>query len=361
MSRTTTLTYKDQPMDVRQVGKDLNVRYIVEGSIQRSDDNVRVTAQLIDTSTRRPLWADSYDRQVDSIFSIRDEITRSIAGTLGGLAGKLAKAEVARLSGKDPNSFTAYDYLMRGWYEWHKFNREANAAARDLFEQARKIDPNYARAYAGLAWAYANDYDYEWTDDYDKSFKLALENASTAVRLDPTDYQAHWALGWAYLYNRQHDKALAHYSRARALNPNDAELLAEMANFLIFMGDPKQAIEHAKEAIRLNPFHENWYDEYLGWAYAEAGMPKEAIEVFQKVIDLENPTDDQLWYFPTIAAAYADPVVGRMDEALKIVKTLLSRKPEYSTSKFVSRLLPYKTKELVDRYVNAARSVGLPE
>ena len=141
---------------------------------------------------------------------------RSIAGTLGGLGGKLAQAEIARVSGKNPNSFTAYDYLMRGWYEWHKFTREANAAARDLFEQARKIDPNYARAYAGLAWAYAMDYDYEWTDDYDKTLKLALENASTAVRLDPNDYQAHWALGWAYLYNRQYEKAMAQlFARSR--------------------------------------------------------------------------------------------------------------------------------------------------
>ena len=259
MSRNATLTYKDKPTDSRQVGKDLNVRYVVEGSIQRSDQNVRVTAQLIDASTGRHLWADRYDREINNIFAIRDDITRSIAGTLGGLGGKLAQAEVARLSGKNPNSFTAYDYLMKGWYEWHKFTREANAAARDLFELARKIDPNYARAYAGLAWAYADDYDYEWTDDYDKTLKLALENASTAVRLDPNDYQAHWALGWAYLYNRQHEKAIAHYLRARDLNPNDAELLAEMANFLIFIGQPKQAIDQVKEAIRLNPFHENWY------------------------------------------------------------------------------------------------------
>ena len=361
MSRNATLTYKDKPTDSRQVGKDLNVRYVVEGSIQRSDQNVRVTAQLIDASTGRPLWADRYDREINSIFAIRDDITRSIAGTIGGLGGKLAQAEVARLSGKDPNSFTAYDYLMRGWYEWHKFTREANAAARDLFELARKIDPNYARAYAGLAWAYADDYDYEWTDDYDKTLKLALENASTAVRLDPNDYQAHWALGWAYLYNRQHERAMAHYLRARALNPNDAELLAEMANFLIFIGQPKQAIDQAKEAIRLNPFHENWYVEYLGWAYEEAGMPKEAIEVFEQAIDLQNPSEDQLWYFPTIAAAYAHPTVGRMDDAHKIVKTLLSRKPEFSTSEFVSRLLPYKTKELLDRYVNAVRRAGLPD
>ena len=332
MSRNATLTYKDKPTDIRQVGKDLNVHYVVEGSVQRSDQNVRVTAQLIDASTGRPLWADRYDREIKSIFAIRDDITRSIAGTLGGLAGKLAQAEVARLSGKNPNSFTAYDYLMRGWYEWHKFTREGNAAARDLFEQARKIDPNYARAYAGLAWAYADDYDYEWTDDYDKTLKLTLENASTAVRLDPNDYQAQWALGWAYLYNRQHEQAMAHYLRARELNPNDAELLAEMGNFLIFIGQPKQAIDQVKEAIRLNPFHENWYVEYLGWAYEEAGMPKEAIEIFEQAIDLRNPDEDQLWYFPTIAAAYAHPTVGRMDDARKIVKTLLSRKPEYSIS-----------------------------
>lgn len=361
MARTASFAYKDKSTDVRQVRKDLGVHYIVDGSLQRSDHDVRVTAQLIDSSTGRQLWADSYDRRIESIFTIRDDITRSIAGTLGGLSGKLAKAEVARLSGKDPNSFTAYDYLMRGWYEWHKFTPESNAASRELFEQARKIDPNYARAYVGLCWAYANDFDYEWTSDYAKTLKLTLDMASEAVRLDPNDYQAHWALAWAYLYHRQHNKAVAEYARARELNPNDAELIAEMANFLIFMGEPKQAIEHAKEGMRLNPFHENWYDEYLGWAYAEAGMPKRAIEVFQKAIDFQNPADDQLWYFPTIAAAYADPAVGRPDDARKIVKTLLSRKPKYSTFESVSRAFPYKTKELTDRYVNAARSVGLPD
>ena len=250
-------------------------------------------------ATGRQLWADRYDRQVNNIFAIRDDITRSIAGTLGGMDGKLAQAEVARVSAKNPNSFTAYDYLMRGWYELHKFTREGNAAARDLFEQARKIDPNYARAYAGLAWTYEVDYDYEWTEDYEKTLKLTLENASTAVRLDPNDYQAQWALGWAYLYNRQYEQAMAHYLRARELNPNDAELLAEMGNFLIYIGQPKQAIDQVKEAIRLNPFHENWYVEYLGWAYEEAGMPKEAIEIFEQAIDLQNPDEEQLWYLPT--------------------------------------------------------------
>ena len=360
MSRNSTLTYKDKPTDTRQVGKDLNVRYLIEGSVQRADQDVRVTAQLIDASTGSQLWADGYDREISSIFAIRDDITRSIVGTLGGLGGKLAQAEVARLSAKNPNSFTAYDYLMRGWYEWHKFTRESNAAARDLFELARKIDPNYARAYAGLAWAYADDYDYEWTEDFEKTLKLTLEMAQTAVRLDPNDYQAQWALGWAFLYKRQYEQAMAHYLRARELNPNDAELLAEMANFLIWIGQPKQAIDQVKEAIRLNPFHENWYEQYLGWAYEEAGMPQKAIEIFEQAIDLQNPDDDGLWYFPFIAAAYADPTVERMDDAREIVKTLLSRKPEFSISEALSHAYPYKTKELVDRFVNAARRAGVP-
>ena len=199
MARTASFAYKDQPTDTRQVRKDLHVHYIVDGSLQRSNHDLRVTAQLIDAATGRELWAESYDRQIESIFAIRDDITRSIAGTLGGLSGKLAKAEVARLSGKDPNSFTAYDYLMRGWYEWHKFTPESNAASRDHFEQARKIDPEYARAYVGLCWVYANDFDYEWTSDYPKTLKLTLDMASMAVRLDPNDYQAHWALSLIHI------------------------------------------------------------------------------------------------------------------------------------------------------------------
>jgi adenylate cyclase len=357
MARNSTSAYKDKPTDVRQVGKDLNIRYVVEGSIQRSDQNVRVTAQLIDASTGRHLWADRYDRQVDNIFAIRDDITRAVAGTLGGLQGKVAQAEATRLSGKDPNSFTAYDYLMRGWQEWRKFTAEGNAAARDLFEQARKVDPTYARAYAGLAWTYANDYDYEWTDDFDKAIKLASENAGTAVKLDPNDYQAHWVRGWTYLYNWEHEKAMASYLRARELNPNDAELLAEMGNLLIYIGQPKQAADQLEEAVRLNPFHEKWYDEYLGWAYEEADMPLKAIEKLEEVIDLKNASEEELWILPTLASAYANPAVGRMDDAHKVRDKILELKPEFSSAEVASRN-PYK-KELIDSYVGRLRRAGL--
>ena len=358
MSRGATLTYKDKPTDVRKVGRDLNVRYVLEGSVQRADQHMRVTAQLIDATTGRQMWSDRYDREVDNIFAIRDDITRSIAGTLGSIAGVVSQAEAARVSMKNPNSFTVYDYVMKGWDAYNKFTREDNAAARDFFQQAIRIDPNYARAYAGLAWTYELDYDFEWTDDDERSLKLALENASTAVRLDPNDIQAQWGLGWAYLYNRKHELAMAHYLRARELNPNDAEVLAEMGNLLIYLGQPKQAVDQVKEAIRLNPNHYDWYVYYVGWAYEEAGMPEEAIEIFEKSIELQNPDEEQLWYLPTVAAAYA--AVGRMDDAHKVVKTVLSREPDFSISKKVSRY-PYKTKELADRYANALRRAGLPE
>jgi adenylate cyclase len=359
MARNSTLAYKDKPTDIRQVGKDLNVRYVVEGTIQRSDQNVRVTAQLIDARTGSQLWADRYDREATGIFAIRDDIMRSVAGVLGGLGGKVGKAEAARLSAKNPNSFTAYDYVMKGWYELYKYERAPNMAARGLFEEAKKIDPSYSRAYTGLGWTYAQDIYSQWTDDFDKTLKLALENAITAVRLDPNDYSAHWILGWAYLYSGEHEKALASYLRARNLNPNDAELLAEMGGLLIFVGQPKQAIDQVKEAIRLNPNHEPWYTCFLGWAYENAGMPREAIETLKPVI-VEPPIKDQLWYLPTLAAAYAHPTVGRMDDAHKIVKGILSLQPEFSIAEVASRN-PYKTKELLDRYVNALRRAGLPE
>jgi TolB-like protein/class 3 adenylate cyclase/Tfp pilus assembly protein PilF len=359
MARNSTFAYKNKPTDVRDVGKTLNVRYVVEGSIQRDDRNVRVTAQLVDANTGRHLWAERYDRELKNIFAIRDDITRAVAGTLGGLQGKVAQAEAIRLSGKDPNSFTAYSYVMKGWEEWRKFTKENNAAARQLFEIASSVDPNYARAYAGLAWTYANDYDYEWTDDFDRAIKRATELARKAVSLDPSDYQAHWVLGWSYLYNWEHEKALASYSRARDLNPNDAELLAEMANLLIYIGQPKQAITQVKEAIRLNPFHEKWYDEYLGWAYEEAGMPREAIEVLEQVISKE-PDPEEIWILPTLAAAYASPGIARMDDAQAMVKTILTLKPEFSCAEVASRN-PYKTQKLTDRYVNALRRAGLPQ
>jgi Tfp pilus assembly protein PilF len=236
-------------------------------------------------------------------------------------------------------------------------DHEANLAARDYLEQSKKKDPNYARVYAALAWTYELDYDLEWTDDYKNAVKQAFDNATEAVRLDGDDYQGHWVRGWSYLYKREYEKATKSYEHALALNPNDAEFLAEMGNFLVYVGQPQQAVGRLKEAIRLNPKHPDWYDQYLGWAYEHAGMPNEAIETLERVVD-RPATQEQLWVSPTLAAAYA--AVGRMDDAHKIVKEIEQLDPKFSTAEFASRA-PYQTQELRDRYVNALLRAGLPE
>jgi adenylate cyclase len=359
IAHNATLAYEDQEVDVRKVGQELNVNYVVEGSIQRANQDVRITAQLIDTRSGRQLWAERYDRQVSSIFGIRDDISQSVAGTLMTTTGKLTQAEIARITAKDPRNFTAYDYLMRGWHEWRKFTPEANRAARDLFEKARAADPEYARAYAGLAWTYAMDYDLGWTEDYDGAIKNVLDLATQAVRLDSNDYRSHWVLGWAYLYNWEHGRAIASYARARELNPNDAELLAEMGNLLVYIGKPQQAIDQIKDAIRLNPLHDDWYVEYLGWAYEEAGMPAEAAATLEQVID-EPANEEQAWVLPFLAAAYADPKVGKPDEAAKVVAKILELEPEFTIADLVSRS-PYQTQAQIDRVTEALRRAGLPE
>lgn len=248
---------------------------------------------------------------------------------------------------------------MRGWSEWSQFTREGNLAAREYFEKAKDLDPNYAQSYTGLAWTYSSDYDFNWTEDYDTTLQLTLEMAEKAVSLDNNDYRSHWALGWAYLYSRQFEKALASYGRARELNPNDAELLAEMANMLIYVGQPEQAIEQVKEAMRLNPFHEDWYPEYLARAYEDAAMPLQAVQTLEPVLG-PNPTENDLWILPTLAAAYADPTVNRVEDAREVVKLILALDPEFSISSSQARE-PYRTKEHADRLANAMRRAGLPD
>ncbi len=339
-----------------EVGKNLNVRYILNGRITRRPNDVSVSAQLIDASTGNVLWAATFDRQLSDFFAIRDEITRSIAAKLGGLRGELARVELTRVAGKNPNSFTAYDHVAEGWSKWYNFAREDNEAARGLFELATKIDPNFARAYAGLAWTYSADHDFGWTDDYKQAVKSATESAEKAVELDAEDYQAHWALGWAQLHNRQYEKAVASYKRARELNPHDPEVLAEMANLTICLGEPEKAVEQLKEAIRLTPYHDDWYLEYLGWAYEEAGKPEEAIETLEGVVDLEEPREEQRWLLPTLAAAYAK--VGRKDDASKVVEIINSFNLPHPILYVLART-PYKSEDRVNRYIKVVEDAGL--
>ncbi|MFZ2099513.1 MAG: adenylate/guanylate cyclase domain-containing protein [Oricola sp.] len=363
IARNSSFTYGSRPVDIVQVGRELGIRYVVEGSVQRSSQMIRVTAQVIDATNGRHLWAERYDRPIEDLFAIQDSVTAAIAGTMIGTTGVIAGAETSRLASKNPTSFNAYDYLMRGWEAWYRFTAEDNEKARAFFQQSLAVDPDYARAYAGLAWTHAMDYEYDWTEDYEGAVDQVLQLAQRAIQLDSRDYRNHWILGWAHLYHWNHDLALASYNRARELNPNDAELMAEMASLLIYIGQPEQAISQLKEAMRRNPLHDPWYREYLGWAYEEAGRPEDCIETMTQVIDPE-PTGEQLWLLRTLAACYASPEVDRMDDAKRVAAQILELDPDFSMAAhkaYVEEVFPYRSQELIDRWIAAFSRVGLPE
>ena len=232
---------------------------------------------------------------------------------------------------------------------------EDNRIARALFQKAAEVDPTYARAYAGLAWTYANDYDWEWTDDYEQARANAYTYAQKALAIDPYDYKSYWALGWAQLYNWEHDAATASYERALQLNPNDAELLAEMSNLLIYLGQTDRAIEQLLLAMHLNPFHPQWYKEYLGWAYEEAGRPEDAIRVLEPLLEPEE------WVRRTLAAAYA--AAGREEDAHRQIRAIVEKNPAFSLAAHEALLrenYPYKTEAQIKRWIEAFKLAGPP-
>ena len=371
MARNSTLKYKGEPTDIKQMGKELNVLYVVAGNVDRSGPNTRVTAELTDASNGDQIWTHDYQQKADQpIPAFRDDVVRSIAGTLGGLEGVLAEAEFERVSKKSRDCLTAYDCIVMGWHEWSiatdQESSTNNTDARRLFERASEFEPQNARAYVGIAWTFANDHDFEWSADPAKAVSDALTAADRAVGLNHNDYQAHWALGWAYLYHPdaagrpEYEKATAHYERALELNRNDLELLAEMANLLVYTGEPTQAVKQLEEASRLaDPSRiKSWWPEYLGWAYEEAGKPEEAIEKLEEVVGL-HPPKEKLWLLPSLAAAYHQ--AGRTGDATRTKDQIMDLSDHTFSTKAFVKDLPYKSDEQRGKYEKALLDAGLPE
>ena len=264
VARNSTFSYKGRQVPVKQVAEELGVRYVLEGSVQKAGSTVRVTAQLIDATTGRHLWAENYDRKLADVFAVRDEVTRTIIATMMGDTGELTRAEIERASRKDTESLAAYELVLRGLDIWLRFTPEANAEAASLFEKAIALDPAYARAYAVLAWVRLNEFRWNWSDSPERSIELALDLARKSVELDAADDWSQWALGVVYLYMRQHDEAMVAYERAIELNPNYADLLAHSGFLMVYVGRPEEAIARVTTAMRLNPYYPPWYLSTLG-------------------------------------------------------------------------------------------------
>ena len=348
IASNSSFAYKGKPVKVQQISEELGVRYVLEGSVQKAGDRLRINAQLIDATTGSHLWAERYDRNAQHLFDIQDEIVETIVATL---AFKVDAAERERVMSKRPENLDAYDYWLRGRNTWFGFTKEANAKAGSLFKKAIELDPSWARPYGYMAWVHVNDSTFGWSKDPKRSMELALEWAQKCYALDPDDYKTHWTLGFVYLYLRDFDLAIAGYERALALNSNDADFLAQMADSLTYMGRPEQAVAQLKKAMRMNPRHPSWYWNVLGRAYYEVGQYKEALAT------LKRDNNPNFFAHRTRAAVYVQ--LGRLEEARAEVSKILEINPDYTLKS--AKLLPYKDENRRECLINDLRKAGVPE
>ena len=353
ISRQSSFSYKGKAVKVSQVSEELGVQYVLEGSLRQAGDKVRVTAQLIDAITGRHLWAENYDRRLEDVLAVQDEITRTIAATL---EENIDLAERERAKGKLPQNLKAYEYVKLAKTHRLKFTKEDNEQARQMGEKAIALDPSYAEAYVGLTWVNINGFRWGWSDTHsrDESLQLALETAKKAVELDPFNSRAHWVLANVLMQSGKLEQALVKYDQALKLNPNSARLLADMAEPLVYAGRAEEAVAQMKTAIRLNPRHPGWYWWNLGWAQYYAGQYEEALASLRRYTNPPNGIRRTL--APVLVR------LGRIDEARSVIREYLKKDPDYSLEILAStHTRRHKNKAYLEQLTEDLRTAGIPE
>jgi len=355
IARKSTFTYKGKQVKVQQVAEELGVRYVLEGSVQRSGDRVRITAQLIDALKGHHLWAEQYDRRFGDIFVLQDDITEQV--TLA-LQVKLTEGEQARIKRGHTENPEAYEYWLRGRERSLSFTKEDNAQRRKLYEKAAELDPNNSFLWKDIGWTYYRDARFGWTDTPAQSLALAEELAQKTLAVDDYSAQAYALLSSVYMVKRQHDKAVAYGEKALALAPNLADMKAAVAVPFMYSGRPEEAIEMVKNAMRLNPYYPAWYLAVLGHAYRLTGQYEEAITSLESWRARANPRSA----LPHLFLAFTYEEAGRGEEAQAAVAEVLKRKPKASIKGYAkSKLFPYKDPADIERVLDSLRKAGMPE
>lgn len=286
IARNTAFTYKGKAVNVQDVGRELGVRYVLEGSVQRAGEQVRIVVQLIDTTTDAHLWSERFDRPLKDIFAVQDEVVQKIVTTLKLQLTLIEQGYIVR---KYTDNLDAYDYVLRGIASFWRLTKEGNIQARQMVEKAVELDPQYAAAYAGLGWTYFYEWFFRWSPD-PQNLERAFELAQRAITLDDSLPLAHSLLSFVYQQKEQPEQALAEGKRAIALNPNSADGYVGLAAVLNNMGRPEEALPLIERAMRLNPRYPAHYLMVLGWTYRLTGRYLEAIAVMKEALS-RNPNN----------------------------------------------------------------------
>ena len=355
LSRNSTFAYKGSPTDVRDIARELGVQYVLEGSVQKSGDRVRITGQLIDAIEDKHIWAERYDRKLEDIFELQDEISQSIVASV---APEYLSAEMKRAQRKETRTLDAWDSFMRAYWHFMRFTKDDIATAQDLLREAIDLDPNQANYHALLAVTHALEVFYGWSGSPEQSFRKALESAERGLALDDQDSQVIRSAGVVHFFMKNHDTALAYYKRAVQANPYEAESQALLGAAFGVAGDYDAALHQFETAMRLSPrdLHiATWY-QYMGIAAFVTGRHEEAAEWSIKSIQ-SNPQ------LPaghrTLASIYGNS--GQLKEAAVAREKLQELQPHLTIAQLRERLPYFKNPDDLERYLEGLRKAGLPE
>jgi len=353
IARNSTSVYKNKPVKIQKVAEDLGIKYVLEGSAQKSGDRIRITAQLIDAITGRHVWSESYDRTLKDIFELQDEITLEI---VRAMRVKLTEGEQILLWKKgSTDNIKAYFKALEAMVYVRRMNIEGNVMAHKLSEEAIAMDPNFAAAYTILASAHIMDVWLGTSKSRANSLKTAYQLLQKSIDLEDTLDLPHAFLGYIYNMKRQYDKAIEEGERAIELNPNSADAYVWLANSLRHSGRLDDALISIKKALRLSPFPPSLYLLYLGHIYRDSAMHAEAIIAYEKVVARQP---DNLFAHLGLASCYA--LSDRDKKAAAAASEVLRINPKFSVEHY-NKTWPGKDQSIKDRFINSLRKAGLPE
>ena len=351
IARNSSFTYKGKPVDMMQVGRDLRVRYVLEGSVRKAGNRVRVTGQLIDTESGAHIWADRFDRDLNDIFAVQDELTQEI---ISALKVKLTPEKKDRLARKNTIDQEAYDLFLRGRERAWLNTRSGNIEARNLLGRAVTINPDFAAAHAFIGFTHVNDYINGWAEIPERSLQIGLEIAERAVQMDETEPQGHYALAVALYFHRQLDRALAEARRSVALAPNFAQGHQTIARILTFSGDANGAINTLDAYMRLDPLYPDMLLYFLAEARFSLGHFDEAVMALKQRHE-RNP--NSATSYALLASCYGH--LGRIAESRAAWAEVMRISPNFSIER-QRRVLPFKNPDDFERRVEGLRLAGLP-
>jgi adenylate cyclase len=353
IARNTTFTYKGKSVDIKQVAEDLGVQYVLEGSVQKSGDRLRVAAQFIDALSGHHLWSEVYNRKMKELFDMQDEITKKIVASL---QVELGGGEDARLLARSTDSLEAWKHLIKGRELSEKLTKEDNAKAREHFKAALKLDPEYVPAIVGLSITHARDAPLRFSDSPDFSWGRHIELVREALKLDEQDPMAHSQLAWIYSFEKQYEKAIYEGKRAITLNPNYGEGYVYLGAVMCWSGRFDEAIKQFNRGLRFNPKTDPYNLMWLVKSYIFMGRYEEALEVCNLLEKHTRMGRLPEWVVPSLRTfVYSE--LGRVEEARAYMVETLKMYPEFSLEMII-RIGFYKNPDHLSRELDAYIRAG---